>query len=139
MSDDVQHPAGAAAPTMATRLAACERELGRAAADAEALLARSAAQLGECQRLATLVRQHEDATRSLQATARAAQIEVARLADLVAERERQTAALETRISGHEAEYRRLTRLLADRAREIFELRLALGARAASNTTAEGHA
>lgn len=110
------------------RLAACAAELRRRAGDADALLARSTAQLRECQRLAAIVAQHERAGGVLQAGARQLREENARLSDRLASRDREALALEARIKTHEAEYRRLTRLLAERAREIFELQLALGTR-----------
>jgi hypothetical protein len=85
------------------RLATCAAELRRRAGDADALLARSAAQLRECQRLAAIVAQHERAGSVLQAAARQLRKENARLSDRLARRDREAPALDARIKTHEAD------------------------------------
>jgi hypothetical protein len=131
MAGDGPNSAAHRAPRLAeceARLAACAAELRRRAGDADALLARSTAQLRECQRLAAIVAQHERAGSVLQAAVRQLREENARLSDRLASRDGEALALEARIKTHEAEYRRMTRLVAERAREIFELKLVLGTR-----------
>ena len=139
MGDDVQPAAGndglTALSACEARLVACAEELQRTARDTDDLLARSTAQLGECQRLTAIVKQHETTNQLLQVTVQTALHEAARLVGIVAERDRQAAAFEARVAMHEAEYQRLTRLIAERAREISELRLALGTRRIGNSTA----